>query len=327
VDGWFIRPSNSTPISPNGLHVVISALRNFYDMMIRGVWVPEDRRNHPLYADENPMYSSLLLAWRREHRMWIRNVGAPDYAGIRSESRVQTARQPVGFFQLKRQPLEPPIARDAEAVRMVILAGVRYMIENPASRESVILRILLESGARVSEVLSLTSSGLRQAHNPQIGIDVKALECSLDDFVPPVRLMSESVCRRFDSIRTVGLPHTGCRGRPKHSGQNSMRVDLHIVDAHVHLNQLVPDWRTAEADRVIEAGIIAMDALGIDAVLIAGVQRAFDHLPGMSVGGGTVGGFATSAAGWCTTQSAIEAEARALPWARVSRRCSTTSSR
>jgi integrase len=174
VDGWFVRPSNGTPISPNGLHVVIAALRNFYDVMIRGVWVHEDRRSHPLYAHENPMYSGLLLAWRREHRRWIRNVGAPDYAGIRSESRAHTAKQPVGFFQMKRQPLEPPVARDAEATRMVTLAGIRYMIDNAASRESVLLRILLETGARVSEVLNLTACGLRQAHNPQIGIDVKA---------------------------------------------------------------------------------------------------------------------------------------------------------
>src|SRR3954466_14616942 len=33
---------------------------------------------------------------------------------------------------------------------------------------------MLESGARVSEVLGLTTSGLRMAHNPKIGIDVAA---------------------------------------------------------------------------------------------------------------------------------------------------------
>jgi integrase len=182
VDGWFIRATNTAPISPNGIHVLVAALRNFYEVMIRGVWVPEDHRNHPLYAYENPMYSTLLLAWRREHRKWIRHAGATDRAGIRSETRAETARQPVGFFQVKQQPLEPAVARDAEPVRMVILAGVRYMIDHAASRESVILRILLESGARVSEVLSLTAGGLRQARNPQIGIDVKALVRNKGDF-------------------------------------------------------------------------------------------------------------------------------------------------
>jgi hypothetical protein len=38
-----------------------------------------------------------------------------------------------------------------------------------------VLRILFWSGARVSEVQSLTAGGLRHAHNPQISIDVKAL--------------------------------------------------------------------------------------------------------------------------------------------------------
>ena len=37
-----------------------------------------------------------------------------------------------------------------------------------------ILRIMLESGARVSEVLGLTARGLRMAHNAKIGIDVAA---------------------------------------------------------------------------------------------------------------------------------------------------------
>jgi integrase len=120
------------------------------------------------------MYSKVLVAWRSEHRKWIRNAGAPDNAGIRSESRADSARQPVGFFQVRMQPLEPPVARDAESTRLAILAGVRYMIDRAPAREAVILRIMLESGARVSEVLALTARGLRLAHNPKIGIDVAA---------------------------------------------------------------------------------------------------------------------------------------------------------
>jgi hypothetical protein len=66
--------------------------------MRQGVFDSEDQRFHPLYAYDNPMYSPVLLAWRAEHRKWVRNPGAPDYAGIRSESRSDSARQPVGFF-------------------------------------------------------------------------------------------------------------------------------------------------------------------------------------------------------------------------------------
>jgi L-fuconolactonase len=50
---------------------------------------------------------------------------------------------------------------------------------------------------------------------------------------------------------------------------------MEIVDAQVHLNQLVPDWRTAETDAVIGTGIQAMDAVGVHAALIA-ESRGFD---------------------------------------------------
>jgi integrase len=175
VDGWFVQATNKSPISTNGLHLLIAALRSFYTVMRRGMFDTQDQRFHPLYAYENPMYSKVLVAWRSEHRKWIRNAGAPDYAGTRSVSRTEQARQPVGFFQVKRQPMEPPVARDAEPTRLAILAGVRYMIDHAPAREAVILRILLESGARVSEVLGLTAGGLRRAQNPKIGIDVAAL--------------------------------------------------------------------------------------------------------------------------------------------------------
>jgi predicted TIM-barrel fold metal-dependent hydrolase len=51
--------------------------------------------------------------------------------------------------------------------------------------------------------------------------------------------------------------------------------NLEIIDAQVHLNQLGPDWRTAAADAVIATGIQAMNAVGIDRLLI-GESRGFD---------------------------------------------------
>ena len=174
VEGWFVQTTNRSPMSASGLHLLIAALRSFYSVMQRGVFDTEDQRYHPLYAFDNPMYSKVLITWRSEHRKWIRNAGAPDHAGIRSESRADSVRQPVGFFQARVHPLEPPVARDSESTRLAILAGVRYMIDHAPPREAVILRIMLESGARVSEVLALTARGLRMAHNPKIGIDVAA---------------------------------------------------------------------------------------------------------------------------------------------------------
>jgi predicted TIM-barrel fold metal-dependent hydrolase len=48
-----------------------------------------------------------------------------------------------------------------------------------------------------------------------------------------------------------------------------------IIDAQVHLNQLGPDWQTDPIDSVIAMGIQAMDAVGIDKVLI-GEAHGFD---------------------------------------------------
>ncbi len=182
VEGWFVQATNRSPISANGLHLLIAALRSFYTVMVRGVFDPDDQRYHPLYAFDHPMYSKVLVAWRSEHRKWIRNAGAPDHAGIRSESRADSARQTVGFFQVRVQPLEPPVARDSESTRLAILAGVRYMIDHAPPREAVILRIMLESGARVSEVLALTAKGLRLAHNPKVGINVAAFVRNKGDY-------------------------------------------------------------------------------------------------------------------------------------------------
>ena len=50
---------------------------------------------------------------------------------------------------------------------------------------------------------------------------------------------------------------------------------IEIVDAQVHLNQIMPDWRSAPIDSAIATGIQAMDAVGVHAVLIA-ESRGFD---------------------------------------------------
>ena len=47
---------------------------------------------------------------------------------------------------------------------------------------------------------------------------------------------------------------------------------MEIIDAQVHLNQLTPDWKTAPLDEVLATGIQAMDAVGIDKVLIGEAQ-------------------------------------------------------
>src|SRR5713101_5126921 len=83
VEGWFIQATNRSPISANGLHLLIAALRSFYTVMARGVFDSQDQRYHPLYAFDNPMYSKVLVAWRSEHRKWIRNAGEQEHDDIR----------------------------------------------------------------------------------------------------------------------------------------------------------------------------------------------------------------------------------------------------
>lgn len=56
---------------------------------------------------------------------------------------------------------------------------------------------------------------------------------------------------------------------------SSVARELEIIDSQVHLNQLVPDWRTTPMDAVIDTAIQVMDAVGIDRVLI-GEARGFD---------------------------------------------------
>src|SRR5260370_1283513 len=130
---------------PPGVPRRIAALRSFCTVMARGVSDPQDQGYHPLYAFDHPMYSKVLVAWRSEHRRWIRNAGAPNHAGIRSESRADSARQPVGFFQVRLPPIEPPVARDSEPTPLAVPAGLRYMSDHPPPREAVILRVMLES--------------------------------------------------------------------------------------------------------------------------------------------------------------------------------------
>jgi len=47
-----------------------------------------------------------------------------------------------------------------------------------------------------------------------------------------------------------------------------MAAGIDIIDAQVHLNQIGAGWQAASIDSVIATAIEAMDAVGIDRVLI-----------------------------------------------------------
>src|SRR5438067_573450 len=65
VEGWFVQATNRSPISANGLHLLIAALRSFYTIMLRGVFDPQDQRYHPLYAFHNPKIGIDVAAFVR----------------------------------------------------------------------------------------------------------------------------------------------------------------------------------------------------------------------------------------------------------------------
>ena len=102
TDGYHVALTNATTLSPSGLGLFIAAARDFYATLIEGEWDPVRMCRITYYAHPNPMYSEMLLRWKREHLRAMANVGAPDVAGIRGESRSRTAQQPVGYFRRKR---------------------------------------------------------------------------------------------------------------------------------------------------------------------------------------------------------------------------------
>jgi hypothetical protein len=78
---------------------------------------------------------------------------------------------------------------------------------------------MLESGARVSEVLGLTARGLRMAHNPKIGIDVAAFVRNKGDhpeqadWVQPTRVSSSTAHRaRPVAARPTPMDPAGTTG-------------------------------------------------------------------------------------------------------------------
>jgi len=75
------------------------------------------------------MYSEVLRRWNRDHIRFVLNAGAPDWAGIRGETRATTRRRPIGYFRARGQIWQPRVAGEASAVRVLIGAAIRYMID------------------------------------------------------------------------------------------------------------------------------------------------------------------------------------------------------
>jgi hypothetical protein len=158
LDGYRIELTGSSPLSASSLRVLLAAIRDFYAVMAEA----------GLYAYANPMCSELLQRWKRERSKVIANRGAPEHAGIRPESWHETHRFPIAFFRQRRGDVwKPDVALTSEQIQERMNTDLDWMTMHALTmRDRLVFMILRETGARLSEVLSMTAGGYRKAKDP-----------------------------------------------------------------------------------------------------------------------------------------------------------------
>jgi site-specific recombinase XerD len=112
------------------------------------------------------MRSEQLTMLKQEHLRHVKNAGAPDHAGIRSESHQETYQAyPTAFFRQKRGRVwEPHVVMEPNAVQERMRQTIDFMIQHiPFQRDKIILLLLRQTGARLSEVIEMTVGGYRRA--------------------------------------------------------------------------------------------------------------------------------------------------------------------
>ena len=158
LDGYRLTLTGSSPLSASSLRVLLAAIRDFYAVMSEA----------GLYAYANPMCSQMLQRWKHERMKSIANSGAPDHAGTRSESWHETNHQPTAFFRQRRgEPWKPDVTLTSEQIQQRMNTDLDWMTRHASTqRDCLVLMILRETGARLSEVLSMTAGGFRKAKDP-----------------------------------------------------------------------------------------------------------------------------------------------------------------
>lgn len=157
-DGLCVETTGDSPLSKSSLAVLLAALTSVYDTLITAGY----------YAYQNPLRSEKMLALKRDHVRQVKNAGAPDHAGIRGETRIETNRAfPTNQFKQRRgQVWEPQVVLEPDAVQARMRKTIDYMAQHATFlRDQVILLLLRQTGARLSEVLEMTVGGYRAAHH------------------------------------------------------------------------------------------------------------------------------------------------------------------
>jgi site-specific recombinase XerD len=159
-DGYLVETTGASPLAKSSLGVLLAALTSLYDVLIEAGY----------YSYQNPMRSERLTKLKREHLRQIKNAGAPDHAGIRSESHQETHHAyPTAFFRQKRGKVwEPDVVMEPDAVQERMRKALDFMIQHATfQRDKVILLLLRQTGARLSEIIEMTVGGYRKACHPE----------------------------------------------------------------------------------------------------------------------------------------------------------------
>ncbi len=161
LDGYHVTLTGASPLAPSSLRVLLAAIRDFYATMAEA----------GLYAYPNPMCSEMLQRWKREHIKSLANSGAPDHAGTREETWQETNERPTAYFRQRRGEVwkewHPDAALTSEQIQERMNTDLDWMTMHASTqRDRLVFLILRETGARLSEILSITAGGWRKAKNP-----------------------------------------------------------------------------------------------------------------------------------------------------------------
>jgi Phage integrase family len=157
-DGYLVETTGASPLSKSSLGVLLAALASLYGILTDAGY----------YGYANPMRSERITALKREHLRQVKNVGAPDHAGIRGESHQETKQAyPTTFFRQKRGKVwMPEVVMEPEAVQERMRRTIDYMVEHATfKRDQVILLLLRQTGARLSEIVEMSVGGYRNARH------------------------------------------------------------------------------------------------------------------------------------------------------------------
>ncbi|BCB37331.1 hypothetical protein BCJMU51_2215 [Bacillus cereus] len=184
---------NLTNKSPNTVNRFLSAIKSFYKSLIR-----LKQYNHP-----NPLIDSqAILNDYRSHVEGVRKdkPRMPTVSG--TEEPLEHRRLTDSYFKIINEEWQPKIIDDPHLPFQVYQAGKNI---NWSQRETVISRMLFETGARASEIIKLTIGDYRSRKSHQEVITFS--KGSYGRKVKFLRFSKDTVKRLFQYINTERMKY------------------------------------------------------------------------------------------------------------------------